>query len=189
MSHHDQPNGIIPLNEEDGREWYYDLVDEVDPDLIILDNLLTLLNIEMNDSTEWVEFAQPLLLKARREDRAVWFVHHSGKSGKQLGSMAKEVVLDFVIRIELQGIDEEEDDSVLGFDTGIHESRFKWTFEKTRHFYGQHSYPILWKYSNGILTKEQSTREARIDKVVLLKKEGLSNRQIAKELNIQSQVK
>jgi len=185
MSHHDQPNGIIPLNEEAGKEWYYDLVDEVNPDLIILDNLLTLMNIEMNDSTEWVEFAQPLLLKARREDRAVWFVHHSGKSGKQLGSMAKEVVLDFVIRIELQGIEEDEgDESMLGFGDSVHESRFKWTFEKTRHFYGQHAYPILWKYSNGILTKEQSTREARIDKVVLLKKEGLSNRQIAKELNV-----
>jgi hypothetical protein len=118
----------------------------------------------------------------RREDRSVLFLHHSGKSGKQLGSMAKEVILDFVIRIELQN--EEDDESVLSLDTNAYESKFKWTFEKTRHFYGQHAFPILWKYSNGILTKDKTDKEMRLDMVADLKNEGLSTKEIATRLNV-----
>jgi len=120
----------------------------------------------------------------RQQDRSVWFVHHSGKSGKQLGSMAKEVILDCVVRIELQGIDEDDDDSMLGLDTNLQESKFKWTFEKTRHFYGQHAFPVLWKYSNGILTKDLTDKEMRTQMVAKMKNEGLSNKDIAKEFKI-----
>jgi DNA-binding NarL/FixJ family response regulator len=185
VSHHDQPEGLIPLNTDDGREWYYNLIDDVDPDFIILDNLLTLMQFEdSNSSEEWVREVNPLLLKMRQQDRSVWFVHHSGKSGKQLGSMAKEVILDCVVRIELQGIDEEDDDSMLGLDTNLQESKFKWTFEKTRHFYGQHAFPVLWKYSNGILTKDLTDKEMRTQMVAKMKIEGLSNKEIAKEFKI-----
>ena len=183
VSHHDQPNGLIPLNTDDGKEWYYNLIDDVNPDCIILDNLLTLMQFEdANSSEEWSKQVNPLLLRMRREDRSVLFLHHSGKSGKQLGSMAKEVILDFVIRIELQN--EEDDESVLSLDTNAYESKFKWTFEKTRHFYGQHAFPILWKYSNGILTKDKTDKEMRLDMVADLKNEGLSTKEIATKLNV-----
>lgn len=185
ISHHDQAEGLTPLNTNDGKEWFYNAIDDIDPDFIILDNLLTLMQFDdANSSEEWVREVNPLLLKMRQQDRSVWFVHHSGKSGKQLGSMAKEVILDCVIRIELQGIDEDDDESILGLDTNLHESKFKWTFEKTRHFYGQHAYPVLWKYSNGILTKDKTAKESRVEMVAQMKNEGLSNRQIAKELKV-----
>ena len=185
ISHHDQAEGLTPLNTNDGKEWFYNAIDDIDPDFIILDNLLTLMQFDdANSSEEWVREVNPLLLKMRQQDRSVWFVHHSGKSGKQLGSMAKEVILDCVIRIELQGIDEDDDEGILGLDTNLHESKFKWTFEKTRHFYGQHAYPVLWKYSNGILTKDKTAKESRVEMVAQMKNEGLSNRQIAKELKV-----
>ncbi len=183
VSHHDQSDeGLIPLNTDDGKEWYYNLINDVDPDFIILDNLLTLMAFEdSNSSEEWSKQVNPLLLRMRREDRSVLFLHHSGKSGKQLGSMAKEVVLDVVIRIELQ-IDEDDDFGMLSLDTGQYESRFKWTFEKTRHFYGHHAYPVLWKYSNGILTKDKTDKEMRIEVAAELKHSGLSNKEIAAQL-------
>jgi len=183
VSHHDQPEGLIPLNTDDGKEWYYNLIDDVDPDFIILDNLLTLMQLDQNSAEEWVEQVNPLLLRMRREDRSVLFLHHSGKSGKQLGSMAKEVILDFSISQSLI-IDEDGDGGILGLDSSIHESKFKWTFEKTRHFYGQHAYPVLWKYSNGILTKDLTDKEMRTQMVAKMKIEGLSNKEIAKEFKI-----
>ena len=184
VSHHDQPEGLIPLNTDGGKEWFYNLIDDVNPDKIILDNLLTLMQFEdSNSAEEWSKQVNPLLLRMRREDRSVLFLHHSGKSGKQLGSMSKEVILDFSIRQSLE-IDEDDEDGILGLDSSIYESKFKWTFEKTRHFYGQHAYPVLWKYSNGILTKDKTAKESRVEMVAQMKNEGLSNRQIAKELKV-----
>ena len=181
VSHHDQPEGLIPINLPEGKEWYINLIEDINPDFIILDNLITLTAFEdSNSSTEWVAELNPLLLKMRRQDRAVLFLHHSGKSGKQLGSVAKEVILDCVIRIELQ-IDE-DDDGFWSLENSQYESRFKWTFEKTRHFYGQDAYPVLWKYSNGILTKDKTDKEMRVSMVVRLKNEGLSNKEIATQL-------
>lgn len=183
VSHHDQPSGLIPLNTDDGKEWYYNLIDDVNPDFIILDNLLTLMQLDQNSAEEWVEQVNPLLLRMRREDRSVLFLHHSGKSGKQLGSMAKEVILDFSISQSLV-IDEDNDGGILGLDSSIYESRFRWNFEKTRHFYGQHAFPVLWKYSNGILTKDLTDKEMRTQMAAQMKNEGLSNKDIAKELKV-----
>jgi DNA-binding NarL/FixJ family response regulator len=73
---------------------------------------------------------------------------------------------------------------MLGLDTNLQESKFKWTFEKTRHFYGQHAFPVLWKYSNGILTKDLTDKEMRTQMVAKMKIEGLSNKEIAKEFKI-----
>ena len=184
VSHHDQPEGLIPLNTDGGKEWFYNLIDDVNPDKIILDNLLTLMQFEdSNSAEEWSKQVNPLLLRMRREDRSVLFLHHSGKSGKQLGSMSKEVILDFSIRQSLE-IDEDDEDGILGLDSSIYESKFKWTFEKTRHFYGQHAYPVLWKYSNGVLTKDLTDKEMRIQVAAKMKNEGLSNKDIAKELKV-----
>jgi putative DNA primase/helicase len=184
VSHHDQPEGLIPLNTDGGKEWFYNLIDDVSPDKIILDNLLTLMQFEdSNSAEEWSKQVNPLLLRMRREDRSVLFLHHSGKSGKQLGSMSKEVILDFSIRQSLE-IDEDDEDGILGLDSSIYESKFKWTFEKTRHFYGQHAYPVLWKYSNGVLTKDLTDKEMRIQVAAKMKNEGLSNKDIAKELKV-----
>lgn len=185
ISHHDQAEGLIPLNMNEGKEWFYNAVEDIDPDFIILDNLLTLMQFDdANSSEEWVREVNPLLLKMRQQDRSVWFVHHSGKSGKQLGSMAKEVILDCVIRIELQGIDEDDDEGILGLDTNLQESKFKWTFEKTRHFYGQHAFPVLWKYNNGILTKDLNDKEMRMQMAARMKIDGASNEEIAKEFKV-----
>ena len=45
---------------------------------------------------------------------------------------------------------------------------------------------INWRYGNGLLTKEKTDRESRIEIVAKMKREGMSNRQISKELGVSS---
>ncbi|MGB1611643.1 MAG: AAA family ATPase, partial [Flavobacteriaceae bacterium] len=186
VSHYDQPEGLAPLNTPEGREWYLDLVERVQPDFIIWDNLLNLTAFEDNNSAEeFVATINPLLLKMRAENRVVWMLHHAGKSGKQLGSVSKEILLDGVISINVKE-DEDSDDGLLGLDTADYETNFIWRFEKGRHIYGYDVADINWRYGNGLLTKEKTDRESRIEIVAKMKREGMSNRQISKELGVSS---
>jgi archaellum biogenesis ATPase FlaH len=186
VSHYDQVDGLSALSSAEGREWYLDLVERVQPDFIIWDNLLNLTAFEDNNSAEeFVATINPLLLKMRAENRVVWMLHHAGKSGKQLGSMSKEILLDGVISINVKE-DDDSDDGLLGLDTADYETNFIWRFEKGRHIYGYDVADINWKYGNGLLTKEKTDRESRIEMVAKMKGEGLSNRQISKELGVSS---
>jgi len=186
VSHYDQVDGLSALSSAEGREWYLDLVERVQPDFIIWDNLLNLTAFEDNNSAEeFVATINPLLLKMRAENRVVWMLHHAGKSGKQLGSMSKEILLDGVISINVKE-DDDSDDGLLGLDTADYETNFIWRFEKGRHIYGYDVADINWKYGNGLLTKEKTDRESRIEMVAKMKGDGLSNRQISKELGVSS---
>ena len=186
VSHYDQTDGLSPLSSAEGREWYLDLVERVQPDFIIWDNLLNLTAFEDNNSAEeFVATINPLLLKMRAENRVVWMLHHSGKSGKQLGSVSKEILLDGVISINVKE-DEDSDDGLLGLDTADYETNFIWRFEKGRHIYGYDVADINWRYGNGLLIKEKTDRESRIEMVAKMKREGMSNRQISKELGVSS---
>ena len=185
VSHYDQPEGLAPLNTLEGREWYLELVERVQPTFIVWDNLLNLCAFEDNNSAEeFVATINPLLLKMRAENRVVWMLHHAGKSGKQLGSVSKEILLDIVISISV--IEDEYEDSALGFGSSDYETNFRWRFEKGRHIYGYDVVDINWKYCNGLLTKEKTDRESRVETVARMKQEGLSNRQISKELKVSS---
>jgi putative DNA primase/helicase len=66
-------------------------------DVVILDNLSSLIrSTRDNDSESW-QPVQDWLLRLRRDNKSVLLVHHSGKSGAQRGTSRKEDVLDVVI--------------------------------------------------------------------------------------------
>jgi hypothetical protein len=68
-----------------------------DAELIVLDNLSTLMRAGIeNEGESWVPMATWALAQ-RRQGRAVLFVHHAGKSGQQRGSSRREDLLDTVI--------------------------------------------------------------------------------------------
>jgi len=186
VSHYDQPEGLAPLNHPDGRDWYLDLVERVQPTFICWDNLLNLCAFEDNNSAEeFVATINPLLLKMRAENRTTMMLHHAGKSGQQLGSVSKEILLDVSIKISV--VEEDEiDDGSMGFGNSDYETSFVWKFKKGRHIYGHDVADINWKYSNGLLIKEKTDRETRVEKVIKMKNEGLSNRQISKDLKVSS---
>ena len=74
----------------------------------------------------------------------------------------------------------------MGFGNSDYETSFVWKFKKGRHIYGHDVADINWKYSNGLLIKEKTDRETRVEKVIKMKNEGLSNRQISKDLKVSS---
>ena len=69
-------------------------------DLIIIDNLATLCRSgKENEANSWAQM-QAWLLDLRRRGISVLLIHHSGKSGDQRGTSAREDILDTVISLK-----------------------------------------------------------------------------------------
>ncbi|HNN29921.1 MAG TPA: MarR family transcriptional regulator, partial [Agitococcus sp.] len=145
--------------------------------LIVIDNISTLCRSgRENESEGWI-VVQEWALRQRAAGRSVLFVHHAGKGGNQRGTSKREDVLDTVINLK-RPIDYEPS----------HGASFEIHFEKTRGFSGEDAEPLscqlghdqhgqtAWLYSR----LEDST----FDKVVNLINEGLSQAEIASELDI-----
>src|SRR5262249_29416367 len=147
--------------------------------LIVVDNISTLVRSGggENDAEAWIP-VQTWALRMRREGRAVLFVHHTGKGGKQRGRSKREDVLDAVISLRRQGPYDPADGA-----------RFIVEFEKARHLHcddtkafeaqlctDQHGRQ-LWT----TVDIEQST----VDRVIALHREGVTKVQdIADELEV-----
>jgi putative DNA primase/helicase len=145
--------------------------------LIVIDNISTLCRSgRENESEGWIT-VQEWALRQRSAGRSVLFVHHAGKGGNQRGTSKREDVLDTVINLK-RPIDYNPSEG----------ASFEVHFEKTRGFSGEDAEPLscrlgtdehhapAWLYSR----LEDST----FDKVVTLINEGLSQAEIASELDI-----
>jgi putative DNA primase/helicase len=70
-----------------------------DIDLLILDNLSTLLTSRSESASDaWVPI-QTWLLKLRRQGKSVLLVHHAGTNGRQRGTSRREDALDTVMAL------------------------------------------------------------------------------------------
>lgn len=100
--------------------------------LIIVDNLSCLVRSggAENESESWSTVAE-WALNHRRSGRAVFFVHHSGKSGAQRGTSKREDLLDVVINLRRPAEYSETDGAV-----------FEIIFEKARSLRGQSVEPV-----------------------------------------------
>lgn len=99
--------------------------------LIVVDNISCLVRGgEENDATSWAAVSE-WALRHRRRGRAVLFVHHSGKSGKQRGTSKKEDLLDVVIGLRRPSDYDESSGAV-----------FEVHFEKARTMHGDTVEPI-----------------------------------------------
>ena len=80
---------LLKLVETEGDRW----------DVVILDNLSSLLpGTKENDTEAWAT-TNALLLQLRWMGKAAIFVHHAGKSGEQRGTSGREDSLDFVLKL------------------------------------------------------------------------------------------
>ncbi|MGA8698620.1 MAG: AAA family ATPase, partial [Xanthobacteraceae bacterium] len=68
-----------------------------DAELIILDNISTLVRSGKENEAEGWALVQEWALRHRRAGRSIIFVHHAGKNGVQRGTSKREDVLDTVI--------------------------------------------------------------------------------------------
>jgi len=143
-----------------------------DADLIVCDNLSTLLRSgKENDSESWVAF-QGWLLAKRRQGRSVLLIHHAGKGGAQRGTSKREDILDTVINLKRPSDYEPEQGA-----------RFEVHFEKARGFAGPEAEAFEAAFAEDQWTRKD-LGDTRSAVVLKLKGEGLTQREIANQTGI-----
>ena len=93
----DNVEGGINLSTEEGQQAIEPLLTDID--LLILDNLSTLLTSRSESASDaWVPM-QNWLLQLRRQGKSVLLIHHAGTNGRQRGTSRREDALDTVIAL------------------------------------------------------------------------------------------
>ncbi len=97
-----------------------------DTKLVVVDNIATLVRVSKSNEAESWAPVQNFALRLRRRGVSTLFIHHSGKSGDQRGTSAKEDVMDSVVRLTRP----DDYDPAEG-------ARFTVEYTKARGFYGE----------------------------------------------------
>jgi len=175
----DLQSGAMPdLAEADGQKAISDIAEALQAELIIVDNLSCLVrgNGRENDAESWVSVSEWALLQ-RQRGRSVLFIHHSGKNGQQRGTSKREDLLDVVISLRRPA----DYDPASGACFEVH-------FEKARHLSGDDVNPIEAKLITGedglSAWTYRPVADSTFDRIVDLANEGLSQSEIALELDI-----
>lgn len=175
----DLQSGPMPdLASYAGQDAITEVIEQVGAELIILDNISCLVRGtgRENDAESWTSVSEWALLQ-RQRGRSVLFIHHSGKSGQQRGTSKREDLLDVVISLRRPP----DYDPATGACFEIH-------FEKARHLSGDDVNPIeaqLVTDADGLSTwKWRPVADSTFDRVVGLASEGLSQVEIANELEL-----
>ena len=120
---------------------------------------------------------QPWLLRLRRVNKTVLLVDHAGRGGiAARGTSKREDVLDTIIHLKRPS-DYEPDQG----------ARFEVHLEKARGVYGDDAKPFeaqLETIDGADHWHVKSLEDANADRVIEATKEGLSSREIAKELGV-----
>lgn len=171
-----QLHGIPDLATIEGQEIINQYIDD-DIDLIIVDNISCLApSIKENDANDWAPL-QTWILRLRTKGKSVLLIHHSGKGGTQRGTSKKEDVLDTVIFLERP----KDYESNQG-------ARFNVRYEKNRGFFGDDAKPFECQLCNDgnelFYWTTQPLEESTYEKVIMLFNDGIDQKDIAEELDI-----
>jgi AAA domain len=145
------------------------------PDLVILDNLATLLGRRTGDPDRWHQFEQFLMLQ-RRHGRAVLMLHHANKKGVQRGTSRREDAVDLVMAMRRPAGYRARD--------GAH---FEIHYEKARSLLGTPVQPVEAQLlSDGARARWQwkPAAEDPIDQAVRLLGQGLGVAAMAEALGV-----
>lgn len=167
--------GIRDLSTSEGQMDINEHLEDVD--LIIIDNLSTLVRSgRENESESWLPI-QEWALALRRAGKSVLFVHHAGKGGQQRGTSRKEDVLDTVITLKSPKDFSPKDGA-----------KFEIHFEKSRGFEGEEASPFeasLIADQNGKLEWSiKGVADRDFEKAIEFYKDNLSMSEIAQELGV-----
>lgn len=144
-------------------------------DLVILDNLSTLVRSgNENEADSWVQI-QEWMLQLRKLGKAVLLIHHAGKNGAQRGTSKREDILDTVLALK----------KPKNYSPN-YGARFEVHFEKARGFCGEAADSFeacLITDSKGLLSWNYKKIEGRdLEVVVSLYKDGMTKqRDLEKE--------
>jgi putative DNA primase/helicase len=178
------PLKILTPDLQDG--WLPDLADPADQaalapyledvELVVVDNLSTLVRSGKENESEGWRPVQQWILSLRAAGKSVLLVHHAGKGGQQRGASKKEDILDTVIGLRRPA--EYTPDQGAVFEVHL---------EKARGLFGDEAQPFEAKLEDregmAVWTTQPLT-EATHDKVVRLAEEGLQQKEIAEELEL-----
>jgi putative DNA primase/helicase len=145
-------------------------------DLLIIDNISTLVNSgRENDADSWNEM-QAWLLKLRRMGKTALLIHHAGRGGNARGTSKREDVLDTVIELKHPEDYEVEDGA-----------RFEVHLTKARGIYGDDALPFEAKLEV-VDGRDRWTcnalRDQILDQVEELTREGRTVRGIERAIGI-----
>ena len=166
--------GLPNLATQEGQQ----LVEQFlgDAEVITFDNVSTLFaSGRENEAESWLP-VQAWLLKLRRQGRAVCIVHHAGKGKEQRGTSRREDILDVVLNLRHPS-DYEPSQGC----------RFEVHFEKARGLTGEATVPFeatLESREGGAVWTTRNLEDAHLAEILELKKEGMSVRDIARELGM-----
>jgi putative DNA primase/helicase len=153
------------------------LVEEPEAEVVILDNRSVLVYSGRENEAESWDAMQPWLLRLRRANRTVLLIDHAGRGGNAArGTSKREDVLDTIIHLKRPS----------DYEPG-QGARFEVHLEKARGVYGDDARPFearLETRDGADHWRVTSLEDANEDRVVEATKEGLSSREIAKELGI-----
>lgn len=175
-----QEFGIPDLSKTDGQERINKLISD-GTKLIVMDNLSSLTRTgKENEGESWLP-VQEWALRLRSRGKTVLFIHHSGKDGQQRGTSRREDVLDTVISLKKPADYKQQDGAC-----------FEVHFEKNRGLYGDDVKPFEVRLTqnstvDGIKKFEwtwKSLEASTFEKVCRLNNEGMSQGEIADELEI-----
>lgn len=171
-----QDFGMPDISTLEGQEVINKYITD-DIDLIILDNISTLVRSGKENEGESWQPVQAWALQLRSKGKSILFIHHSGKGGLQRGTSRREDVLDTVITLK-RPPDYSPESGAL----------FEVHFEKSRGALGEEVAPFeaqLKEDLNGNNTwTTKMLDSSTFDKVVTLLKEGLSQKDIRAELGV-----
>lgn len=173
----DLQEGAMPdLSTQEGRTALQALIDG--SDLIIVDNLSSLVRGGVENEAESWQPVQDWALDLRRNGKSILFVHHAAKGGQQRGTSKREDILDAVV--------------VLKHPQGYCANQgacFEVSFEKTRHFSGEDasSFEVQLKEQvDGLWLWEISAPsvDPEVLEVAEMCKEGLTIEKIAEKTGL-----
>ena len=146
------------------------------PELIVLDNLASLVGFRTGSHDRWLPM-QRFLMILRRAGAAVLVVHPANKKGAQRGTSRREDVLDTVIAIRRPA----------DYEPG-QGARFELHFEKARGLLGEAVDPIEARLETDTAGQAQwswrPAQQSELDRAVALLKSGLNPSQVSRELGI-----
>ena len=171
-----EPGNMPDLSTVIGQAAIDELI-TLDTALIVVDNLSCLCRSgRENEGESWLP-VQGWALRHRAAGRSVLFIHHSGKNGEQRGNSKKEDVLDLVLKLK-RPVDYEPSQGAC----------FEVIFEKARHLSGEDTASFEATLTRGEDTSQiwvfKDVVETTYERVVSLANEGLSQTEIANELEV-----
>lgn len=167
-------DGLPDLSTEEGQAEIDAQIG--DAELIILDNLSTLVRSgKENEAESWMPI-QSWILNHRRAGRSVLLIHHAGKNGTPRGTSKREDVLDTVISLR------RPQDYLPGQG-----ARFEIHFDKARGFFGDTAQPFEAAYEveqGAAVWSHKNIESGTMEIVIAACQQNMSVRKIEQEYGI-----